>query len=182
MITTTNIVIIITTITIILIIISITQIILKTSFNNYIYNNLFITNLLNNNKKNKKLINNKDIYLDFYNISIFKSNFEMNNYMILIKPQNYYFFIENNKLIYHPNSKNMDGLLKQYSCDIGFELAYNLQLKNNNFAFPRIICHRSLSYLKSIYKFENLIHYKYFHELQTPINAITLLINDMITN
>ena len=99
--------------------------------------------------------------------------------MLIIQPQNYHFFIENNKLIYHPNNRNLDGLLKQYSCDKGFELAYNLLL---NIKIPKVFCHKNLKYLKSnIYKSENLIHYKRFFELKDPIKAINIIINDIIS-
>ena len=177
---------------------------------NYIFRNTFITTLLKN-----KLINDRKKYnSDFFNMSIFKSNFEINNFMLLIQPQNYHFFIENKKLIYHPNNKHLDGLLKQYSCESGFELAYNLPLNiisnnnnnnnndedddddeeeeaededdkinsNNNNYFPSIICHKNLNYLKmNIYKPGNIIFYKKFYELQNPINAIKVTINDFIT-
>ena len=159
---------------------------------NYIYDDtMFITNLLNKikliNKNKKKKGKENEYHYDFYNISIFKSSFEANNYMLIIQPQNYHFFIENGELIYHP--KKLDSLLKKYLCNNNnnndkdnFELAYKLPLSDKTSPFPKIICHRNLNYLKLyIYKPENIIHYKYFHELQTPINAITAIIND-ITN
>ena len=179
----------------------------------YIYkNNMFVSTLL---KNKKRLINNKKVYTDFFNIAIFKSRFEEHNYMLIIQPQNYHFFIENNKLIYHPNNRHLDGLLKQYSCDSGFELAYSLPINNNNRndnededddiyndndeddeiyndsdkgkndennnVFPKVICHKRLKYLKlNIYKPQNIIHYKKFETLQNPMNAIKMILNDII--
>ena len=153
--------------------------------NNYIYNNLFITTLLKIKIKISSINNNNNYYFDFYNISILQSMFEKNNFMFVIQPQNYHFFLENERLIYHPNNKHLDGLLKQYSCPRDFELAYNLlpiiDDKKSGNKFPKVICHKNLKYLKSyVYKLENIIHYRVFFELMNPINAIGIVLNDII--
>ena len=164
-------------ITAILAIITIVNFIMKRT--DYIYkNHMFVSTLLKNKKKIKS---NKKFYSDFFNVTVFKSSFEEYNFMLIIQPQNYHFFIENNKLIYHQNNRHLDGLLKQYSCDYGFELAYRLPLNNNKNKFPRVVCHKNLKYLKSnIYKPQNIIHYKKFETLQNPINAIKVTLNDII--
>ena len=117
---------------------------------------------------------------DFYKILLYKSKYEMYNYMITIYPQNYHFFIYNGILIYHPSNKYLDGILKQYYCDDGFELAYELPIKN--LSTPKIICHKKLNYLKTyIYKNKS-IYEKSFDELQNPIVGINSLITDIIKN
>ena len=161
----------------------------------YIYDkNFFITPLLkkkikiynNNNKSNNNNNNNNDYNFDFYNITIFKSTYERNNLMFIVQPQNYHFFVENGNLIYHPNNRHLDGLLKQYSCDNDFELAYNLPIKkdndavdDNNNKFPKVICHKKLKYLK-LYIYPRITYYRAFYSLINPINGINLILNDII--
>ena len=143
---------------------------------NYIYKNLFIHNLLKNIHKNK--LDN----IDFFNVSMYKSEYERNNFMIIIKPQNYHFFIESEKFIYHPKNKHLDGILKQYYCNKGFELAYTLPINDNtSFPIPKVICHKKLKYLKAnIYKPENILVYKSFYDLQNPFTAINEGLKDFI--
>lgn len=141
-----------------------------------IYENLYMINLMKN--INIPFYNN-----DFFKISIYKSKFDSKNFMLIIHPQQYHFFIENEKLIYHPNNKYLDGILKQYFCnnDDNFELAYNLNI--NVFPpIPKVICHKNLKYLKTNIYFNQNIYTKYFDELQNPINAIKMIINDIIKN
>ena len=137
----------------------------------YIYNDSFIK------YDNKNLLNNYNLN-DLFNISIYKSKYEPNNYMIIVNPQEYHFFLENEKLIYHPNNNNLDGILKQYYCNENFELAYEL---HSNIS-PKVICHRKLSYLKSNIFHNKYIYKKIFNELQNPINGIKIIINDMLKN
>ena len=164
-----------------------------------IYKAAFITQLLrklNNQQLRRKSINHTKE--DFFNISIYKSKYENNNFMLIIKPQNFHFFIENNKLFYHPRNNHLDGVLKQYYCGEGLELAYNLPVTENkhkrgnalnhqlhsslSFA-PTIICHKKLKYLKSqIYTPTNIIKYRSFYDLQNPINAIHNILADIISN
>ena len=174
--------------------------------NNYIYDNndISIIKMVKLINKNKLLFNNN---IDFFSISIYKSNYEKNNYMFIIRPQNYHFFLENDKFIYHPKNKHLDGLLKQYYChdynndnnntnnnnndndnEKEFELAYNLlplslpppsSLSSSQSLIPKIICHKKLKYLK-LYIYKEMIYYKVFYNLQNPINAINDSINDII--
>lgn len=149
---------------------------------NYIYNNnMFISTLIENKRKRKMIIDNKFHSSDFFNVALFKSSFEKNNFMLIIQPQNYHFFIENDKLIYHPNNQHLDGLLRQYSCQREYDLVYSMPLKNDKNLYPKVICHKNLKYLKSrIYKAPNLFYYKKFEELQEPMNAINIVIRDII--
>ena len=103
-----------------------------------IYENLYIRNLIKT-----RLYNNT-----FFKISIFKSKYEPNNFMLIIYPQEYHFFIENERLIYHPNNKYLDGILSKYICnDNDFELVYNLQFDSHPI-IPKVTCHKKLKYLK----------------------------------
>ena len=141
-----------------------------------IYENLHIKNLI---KYNKNPYNSS--ISEFFKISIYKSNYEANNFMLIIYPQEYHFFIENEQLIYHPNNEYLDGILKQYFCNNDFEFAYNLHL-NVSPPIPKVICHKKLKYLKTnIYANESM-HTKTFDELQNPINAIKIIIGDIIKN
>ena len=146
-----------------------------------IYKNAFIINLMKKNNAIIRLRNN------FFRISVFKSKHEINSYMIIIYPQHYHFFIEDELLIYHPNNKHIDGILKQYRCNEDFELAYNMlpinnNNKNKNNFIPKIICHRKLNYLKTFVYNNKSIYEKSFDELQNPINAINNSISNIIKN
>ena len=157
------------------------MLILINIYNFNIYNNSYIIDLLNNN--NNHIYNKMKNFNDFFKISMYKSYYELNNYMFIIKPQNYHFFIENNKLIYHPNNNYLDGILRQYYCDIEYELAYNLSLtKYSESLIPKVICHRKLNYLKKNIYNNKCIYYKTFDSLQNPINAIYYMFNDILKN
>ena len=145
-----------------------------------IYKNLHLRDLMNHNKNNPHHHHHYYCY-DFFKISIYKSKYEKNNFMLIIYPQEYHFFIENDQLIYHPNNKYLDGILKQYFCDDDddFELAYNINL---NVSSPKVICHKKLNFLKRNVYADKSTYIKTFDELQNPINAIKKIIADIIKN
>ena len=125
---------------------------------------------------------------NFFNISIYKSSYVSDNFMIIIKPQNYHFFIEKShndyRLIYHPPNNHLDGILSQYNCDKNFELVYNLPLwwKTEKILdpIPRVICHKNLQYLKKyIYPLNNIIFSKNYNDLQTPLKGILNIIRSL---
>ena len=104
--------------------------------------------------------------------------------MFIIYPQEYHFFLEKDRLIYHPNNKHLDGILTQYFCrdDERFELAYNLHL-NVSPPVPKVICHRKLNFLKRyIYATDQCLHTKTFDQLQNPVTAIKKIIEDILKN
>lgn len=101
----------------------------------------------------------------------FKSQYEPSCFMLKIAPQDYYFFIENGKIIYHPNGDSTDGIRVQYTCSPDFELAYELPLKKDMTVNPKIICHRNLKYLKK-YVYTNEIYFEVFDSLRKPIRVI----------
>ena len=106
-----------------------------------------------------------------FHVNVFKSQYEPSNFMLKIAPQDYYFFIENGRIIYHPNGDSIDGIRVQYTCSPDFELAYELPLKKDVTANPKIICHRNLKYLKK-YVYTNEIYFEIFDSLRKPIKVL----------
>lgn len=109
----------------------------------------------------------------FHHVEIKQSQYESNCFMLIIAPQNYHFFIEHDKIIYHPvvnDGSDLDGVLRYYHCDEDFELVYQLPIgsKTNN---PKVTCHRNLQYLKKyVYTIE--IYYETFDTLQHPMSVL----------
>ena len=138
-----------------------------------IYRNAFIANIPFPNSL-LRLHNN------LFKISVFQSKYEKNNFMMIIYPQHYHFFIQDSiSLIYHPNNDYLDAVLKQYRCNTDFELAYKIPINNTSFS-PKVICHRKLSYLKKYIYTNKSTYEKCFNELQNPINAIYVCFNEII--
>ena len=113
----------------------------------------------------------------FHHVEIKKSQYESNCFMLRIVPQNYHFFVEHDRIIYHPvvnDGSDIDGVLRYYHCDEDFELAYQLpsNLESNNIANnPKVVCHRNLRYLKK-YVYTNEIYYETFDTLQHPMSVL----------
>ena len=125
------------------------------------------------------------LYNEIFKISIYKSKHEINSYMLILYPQRYHFFIEEDKLIYHPRNKNLDSILKQYRCDGEFELAYQFLMKEKkrNISFiPKVVCHRKLKYLKMFIYGDKSIYEEYFDDLQNPFMAVHYSITNMLKN
>ena len=105
-----------------------------------------------------------------YNMSVFTDYNNNSNFMIILNPQQYHFFIENeNEIFYHPNSDDYnDGVLKQYFCqDQSLDLVYSV-LENP----PIVTCHKNLKYLKKyVYKKEP-IYVRQFDEFKQPLECI----------
>ena len=153
----------------------------------YILNPTFYKNMLPPLEFYLKSFNNiKDYTLhDVFRVSIYKAPND-NCYMIIVKPQNYHFFIENGKFIYHPQ-KN-DNLSKYYTCPLFFDKAYQLPVtknenneqsqKNKNELvnkmereYPKIICHRNLKYLNNNV-YVKKIHQKSFKDFNRVMKVL----------
>ena len=175
--------IIIIIIIIIIILITLTLWSLKEKYPFNIYDRALTVSLLSNPSDNSSFLSR--LYNEIFKISIFKSKHEINSYMLILYPQRYHFFIEEDKLIYHPSNKYLDSILKQYRCDGDFELAYQFLMndKQRNISFiPKVVCHRKLKYLKMFIYEEKSIYDEYFDELQNPFMAIHYTINTMLKN
>ena len=103
-----------------------------------------------------------------YNVTVYGVWADMawnDDYMIHIMPQNLYFFLHKNTIIYHPKSENIIA-----DCDDRyFKESFIITPKS-----LKVICHRNLSYLKNL--FNKKVFYKTFDSLQNPETVINLIL------
>lgn len=115
-----------------------------------------------------------------YSIALYKESnslFQSNNCMIHIMPQNYHFFIEDNKLIYQPIILNINNYQKQ-CCDQSSkypDLAYILSVENTSISLitpiKKIMCRKSLNYLKE--KVYTIVTYRLqTYHLKNPMTLL----------
>ena len=153
------------------------------------YKNSFIFTNDDSNDNNNNNNNNYDEQLSslnvFYNIAIYKSIYNDLNFMIVINPQRYYFFLENGKLIYHPKSqkKYTDGILKNYFCRSDLlELAYDIPLTKDDKDIilpPTVICHLNLTYLEK-YIYNDKGYKINFDNFVEPLDGISYAIEKLL--
>ena len=131
------------------------------------YKNCFI----NNNQMKVTPIN------DFFNISMFASKYDKFDYMFIIYPQKYHFFINKEYLIYHPtNQKHIDSILRKYYCPKQYDLAYKIPLNSVSF-LPKVVCHQNLEYLqKHVYDMDFKIFCMKSNSLIDPLEGIMTII------
>ena len=142
----------------------------KYSFYNF-YKNSYPTTDFYVMDRNLLIFNNNN---NFYTLEVYQSLEEVNCYLLIINPQKYHFFIENNRIIYHPANVK-DNILKNYKCLNEFEAAYLIphetSTQEKNIMYPTVICHRNLNYLKrNIYT--KKFYYKTFNTLQKPFKVV----------
>ena len=141
-----------------------------------VYKNSYIYGI---NKKNNLYNLNT-----FYSVTLYKSNYDSNqNFMIIINPQKYHFFIEKDILIYHP--REQDGILKKYSCPSFYELVYNFDISNNDdlIMLPKVFCHLNLNYLKTyIYNIGDALYTINLNEITNPLIGIKKIIHNVLKN
>lgn len=115
------------------------------------------------------------VFHSLFSVTVYQSKYQKDHYMIHVKPQDYYFFIENGSVIYHPQQR--DEILKQYVCASSkdydpvylFPVVFNNN--DNKTPPPEVFCHLKLSYLKK-HVFVNEIYRKHFNTLQSPFKTI----------
>ena len=103
-----------------------------------------------------------------FHVSVFTINGDLSyveGVMIHIMPQDLYFFLYDNVLIYHPKLETIG------KCDKNYTEAY---VVNKSSHFPKVICHRKLEYLKKVYN--KKLFYKTFEALQHPETLIKLVV------
>ena len=138
---------------------------------NSLYHDCFINN--NNNPIDRLKRFNEKEGSSFYSMSVFTDNNNNNDFMIILYPQRYHFFVENNgnEIFYHPLYDN-DGILKQYYCqDQSLDLVYNITRNP-----PVVTCHKNLKYLKKyVYKQQQQqppIYTENFDEFKQPLECL----------
>lgn len=105
-----------------------------------------------------------------FNVSAFTIDKDLSfidGVMIHIMPQDLYFFLYDNVLVYHPKVESTGKCKKDYV------EAYIVNKSNTN-TITKVMCHRKLEYLKRIYT--NKIFYKTFEKFQHPETVIEYII------
>lgn len=129
------------------------------------------------NNKNKTTLDSLYSHHALYHVVIKQSQYEPRCFLIIIAPQNYHFFIEHERIIYHPvtnDGSDIDGVLKYYRCEEDFELTYQLPVNFDgkiNKKHPRVLCHRNLEYVKK-YIYTREVYYETFDTLQHPMSVL----------
>lgn len=107
--------------------------------------------------------NDSAIHSKLYRLEVYKSR--SNDYMLVLYPQAFHFFVETRQLIYH----GRDVKNEHYDCPPSYQLAYTINVSSSK--VPKFVCHKNIEYLQK-YVYTEKVYTKPFPTLQNPLAVI----------